>query len=84
MTDDGIKALARHYVETKRGIGMTPPFYAETASVKGDQDWPLWIVRNGHCNSLGGFMSRELAGRLAPAMNEAFALTGKHETGGAA
>jgi hypothetical protein len=59
MTVDEINALARHLIATKRGIGMTPPFYAETGSVKGDLDWPNWIVRNGHCNSLACFMRQQ-------------------------
>ena len=56
-------------METKRGIGMIPPFYAETASTKNNQDWPFWIVRNSRCNSTGEFYSRALAERLAAAMN---------------
>lgn len=48
----------RMFIE-HRGIGMVPPFYAETANVKGDNDWPYWIVRNATCNSLGKIMSRE-------------------------
>jgi hypothetical protein len=74
VTDDEIKTLATHLVETNRGVGMSPPFYAETASNKGDLDWPHWIVRNVYCNSLGMFMPRAIAERLAPAMN-ATALT---------
>lgn len=61
--------LAAQFLAEKRGIGMVPPFYAETASVKGDLEWPLWIVRNKTCNSLGGFLPREAAEKLADAMN---------------
>lgn len=68
--------LANLIVATKTGCEMVPPFYAETASVKGDQDFPFWIVRNKTCNSLGGFLSREFAEVLAPAMNCAAAKTG--------
>ena len=63
--------FARHLLATKAGVGMTPPFYAETASVKGDPDWPLWIVRNATCNSLGVLLSRQDAEELAAAMNRA-------------
>lgn len=51
-------------------ITTIPPFYAETASTKGDQDWPLWIVRNAHCNVLGILTSRKAAEALAAAMNK--------------
>lgn len=44
--------FAREMLKTKRGIGMTPPFYAETASMKGNQSCSYWIVRNTYCNSL--------------------------------
>ncbi|BBB99816.1 hypothetical protein M2192_001621 [Bradyrhizobium elkanii USDA 61] len=54
MTD--INELARHLLASHTGIGMTPPFYAETGSAKGKQDWPHWIVRNRYCNSLGRLM----------------------------
>lgn len=64
-----IDDLAAHILATNRGIGMTPPFYAETASVKGDPNWPFWIVRNKSCNSLGGFASRSHCEALAEAMN---------------
>ena len=66
-----IDVLAAELIANGTGIGMVPPFYAETASTKGDQDWPLWIVRNTHCNSLGCFMSRSEAESLAAAMNRA-------------
>jgi len=57
--------------DTKRsGAGMIPPFYAETASAKGDENWPFWIVRNATCNSLGRLMDRSEAERLAAEMNE--------------
>ena len=66
-----IDAFAREMIATKTGIGMTPPFFAETASTKDNQDWPFWIVRNATCNSLGAFFTREDAELLAPAMNRA-------------
>ena len=69
MADRDAEALAQEMLQTNRGIGMTPPFYAETASTKGDQSWPYWIVRNTHCNSLGCFLPKELAERVAAAMN---------------
>lgn len=62
---------AASLLKTRTGAGMKPPFYAETASVKGDQSWPFWIVRNATCNSLGSMMSRKEAETLAEAMNEA-------------
>jgi hypothetical protein len=65
------EALAKEFVAEKRGIGMIPPFYAETASANGGEDWPLWIVRNKSCNSLGLLMARAAAESLASAMNEA-------------
>lgn len=68
-----IDGAARCFLATKTGIGMIPPFYAETASVKGDENWPFWIVRNKTCNSLGCFMSRAEAEELALAMNRASA-----------
>src|ERR1700761_1791760 len=57
-------------LKTKRGIGMKPPFYAETASMKGNISWPYWIVRNSYCNSLGCFLPKEKAKRVAAAMNK--------------
>jgi hypothetical protein len=62
--------FARQMLKTKRGIGMTPPFYAETASMKGNLSWPYWIVRNSYCNSLGCFLTKEQAERVAAAMNK--------------
>ena len=47
------------------------PFWAETASTKGDQDWPAWIVRNVHCNVTGKLYSRADAERMASVLNEA-------------
>jgi hypothetical protein len=64
-----IEKLAKDMLATKRGIGMVPPFYAETGSSKGNLDWPHWIVRNKTCNSLGCFMARPMAEALAAAMN---------------
>lgn len=55
----------------RTGVGMKPPFYAETASVKGDPNFPDWIVRNAACNSLGMLMPLDVAERLAAEMNEA-------------
>lgn len=49
--------------------GMAGPFRAETASVKGDPDWPLWMVRDDTCNSLGCLMPREVAEAVADEMN---------------
>lgn len=66
-----IDAFAREILATKRGIGMVPPFYAETASVKDDEEYPFWIVRNKSCNSLGCLMSRGEAILLSEAMNRA-------------
>lgn len=63
--------LAKDVFAQKRGIGMVPPFYAETASTKADQSWPLWIVRNETCNSLGEFFPRDIAIEFAAALNEA-------------
>ncbi len=60
---------ADELLRTERGVGMVPPFYAETASVKGDESWPAWIVRNKVCNSLGLLMSRDEAVALTEAMN---------------
>jgi hypothetical protein len=36
LTDGDVDVFARKMPKTKRGIDMTPPFYAETASMKGD------------------------------------------------
>lgn len=73
MLDPTDRTLLDHAADrllaTKRGIGMIPPFYAETGSNKGDENWPLWIVRNKSCNSLGVFMPRDVAELLADAMN---------------
>lgn len=66
--------FAREMLKTKRGIGMTPPFYAETASMKRNQSWPYWIVRNTYCNSLGLFLPKEYAERVAAAMNKVCAM----------
>lgn len=77
-----INALAEHYLTTKRGIGMSPPFYAETANTKGDENWPLWIVRNIHCNSLGYFMPRSIAESLAESMNRIALVEQKDRTNG--
>jgi hypothetical protein len=64
-----LKEAATYILTTKTGIGLIPPFYAETASVKGDETWPYWIVRNKSCNSLGGFLDRVSAEELAAEMN---------------
>jgi hypothetical protein len=69
LTDGDVDDFARRMLETKHGIGMTPPFYAETASMKGNQSWPYWIVRNTYCNSLGFLLPREHAERVAATMN---------------
>ena len=66
-----IDDFAAEFLAKKTGVGMISPFYAETVSTKGDENWPLWIVRNKTCNSLGCFMSREFAEALAAAMNQA-------------
>lgn len=71
MEQQHIDKLAAHYVATRSGIGMVPPFYAETAHTRGDETWPLWIVRNKSCNSLGMMMPRDNAEALAAAMNKA-------------
>lgn len=65
-----LEETAKDLLETHTGIGMTPPFYAETASVKGDQDWPYWIIRNTYCNSFGLFFTRADAEALAPVLNK--------------
>lgn len=65
----GLAELVDEIFRTKTGCGMVPPFYAETASVKGDESWPYWIVRNKTCNSLGCFLPRGFAETLADAMN---------------
>lgn len=62
--------IAKEIIASKDGVGMTPPFYAETASTKDDPSWPFWIVRNANCNSLGCFLARDDAENLAAAMNE--------------
>lgn len=66
-----LEEIARIILATKDGCGMIPPFYAETASTKGDENWPYWIVRNKTCNSLGCFLSRSDAEALAEEMNRA-------------
>jgi hypothetical protein len=33
VTDEDLDGFAREILETKRGIGMSRPFYAETASM---------------------------------------------------
>lgn len=70
MLADDAMLIARQVLKIRTGVGMRPPFYAETSHVNGDQDWPDWIVRNATCNSLGGFGSREECEALAAAMNE--------------
>lgn len=70
LTDGEVDEIARRMLKTKNGIGMTPPFYAETASMKDNQSWPHWIVRNSYCNSLGFLLPREHAERVAVAMNK--------------
>ena len=70
---------AKQILTINRGIGMTPPFHAETASVKGDESWPFWIVRNKTCNSTGGFYLREDAEAIALMMNR-LAISSKDET----
>lgn len=71
MTEAEIKDYATLMIATKRGCGMVPPFYAETASTNGDQEWPFWIVRNKTCNSTAQFYPRDIAEKLAVAMNDA-------------
>jgi hypothetical protein len=71
MTDADIEEYAKLMLTTKRGIGMIPQFYAETASTKGNIEWPFWIVRNKTCNSTAQFYPREISERLADAMNRA-------------
>jgi hypothetical protein len=73
-TYDDDEDFAREMLKTKRGIGMTPPFYAETASMKGNRSWPYWIVRNSYCNSLGCFLPKEQAERVAAAMNKVYTM----------
>ncbi|MEH2488749.1 hypothetical protein [Bradyrhizobium sp. AZCC 2230] len=70
MTDEDVDDFAREMLKTKRGIGMAPPFYAETASMKGDKSWPYWIVRNTYCNSLGCLLPKNQAERVAATMNK--------------
>lgn len=41
MTDEDVDDFAREMLKTRRGIGMRPPFYAETASMKGKESWPF-------------------------------------------
>ncbi|MDN4982148.1 hypothetical protein QY049_02775 [Bradyrhizobium sp. WYCCWR 13022] len=69
-----VNDFAREMLATKRGISMTPPFYAETASNKNNQSWPYWIVRNAYCNSLARFFPKEDAERVAAAMNQVSAM----------
>lgn len=79
-----VERLADEAIRTRpaaTNIGMIPPFYAETGSVKGDEDWPRWIVRNKTCNSLGYGMPREIAEPLAAAMNARAALTQEQTDG---
>jgi len=64
-----ITRMVRSFLATKSGVGMRPPFYAETASVKNNLTWPYWIVRNASCNSLGSFWPRPWAEALAREMN---------------
>jgi hypothetical protein len=61
--------FAARMVATQMGAGMKPPFYADVASVKGDQSCG-YIVRNSACNSLGvvGFDKAE-AEVIAAEMN---------------
>ena len=75
-----IDDIAAEILARKRGIGMIPPFYAESTSTKGDETWPIWIVRNKTCNSLGAVMPRDVAEELSDAMNRAAIA----KTGGAA
>ena len=70
MTDEDVEDFVREMLRTKRGIGMAPPFYAETAGTKGDKSWPYWIVRNTYCNSLGCLLPKDRAERVATAMNK--------------
>jgi hypothetical protein len=65
-----LEEQTKHLLATHKGIGMIPPFYAETASVKEDQSWPYWIIRNKSCNSFGCFFSRVDAEALAPMLNK--------------
>ena len=64
-----LEQFAARMVSTRTGAGMKPPFYAEIASVKGD-DQSGYIVRNSACNSLGaiGFDKFE-AEAIAAEMN---------------
>ncbi|MHC2676971.1 hypothetical protein ACVI1J_009134 [Bradyrhizobium diazoefficiens] len=71
--------FALEMLATNRGIGMSPPFYAETASIKNNQSWPYWIVRNAYCNSLARLFSKEEAERVAAAMNKVSAMTNAEE-----
>ncbi len=70
-----LEAWARETIALRpadKSVGMVPPFYAETASAKGDESWPFWVVRNKTCNSLGSFIpSREMAEMMADALNRA-------------
>lgn len=67
-------------MEQRKGYaGMTGPFYAETASGRGDESWPYWIVRDKTCNSLGIlFDGRERAELVAQAMNEIAGFQNEH------
>lgn len=65
-----LEIWTKRLLKEHRGIGMIPPFYAETASTKEDKDWPFWIIRNKHCNSFGLFFSRADAEALAPVLNK--------------
>lgn len=68
MTETSEQFAAR-MVTTRTGAGMAPPFYADVASVKGDESCG-YIVRNLACNSLGvvGFDKAE-AEAIAAEMN---------------
>lgn len=46
------------------------PYYAKTASTKGDEDWPFWMVcdATGY-NATGGLGSRQMCEALAEKWN---------------
>lgn len=67
---DVIQEYVREIFGTCKGIGIdTGPYYAETASTKGNQDWHYWIVRNKFCRSDEAFHSRSVANSIAKEMN---------------
>ncbi|UWU75921.1 hypothetical protein N2603_39280 [Bradyrhizobium huanghuaihaiense] len=70
MDDEDVDDFAKEMLKTRRDIGVRPAFYADTASMKGNKSWPLWIVRNTYCNSLGCFLTKVHAERVAATMNK--------------